>query len=290
MDIKDWVNLVNDEQLKFRQAIHAILLAVSRDENLAHTLIFKGGIIMSLVHAGDRYTSDLDATSLLGIDELTPERLETDLERQLKVAEIELNYGLAFKVHSVKPQPTKTYKNIQYPAYKVKIGYAQINDTREMERLNNKQSHNVLAIDISFNESVTLADTECLELREGRNVLHYSLEQLIAEKYRSLLQQIERNRTRRQDVFDIYQLLIKYKEHFNNSNTKQSVLNKLKKCSQGKKIDDLLHQEGILEEQIKKMALDDFETLELEIDLEKMSISPEEMFDVVSDYFQSLPW
>ena len=38
------------------------------------------------------------------------------------------------------------------------------------------------------------------------------------------------------------------------------------------------------------MALGDFETLELEIDLEKIGVSPEDMFNVVSDYFRSLPW
>lgn len=290
MNITDWVNIESSEETTFRKIIHTILLAVSRDKNLSHTLVFKGGIIMSLVYAGNRFTSDLDATSLLSMDELSPEKLETDLEKQLKASEIELNYGLAFKVHSVKPQPAKTYKEIKFPSYKVTVGYAKTDNNKEMGRLRNKQSHNTITIDISFNESVTVADTECLELKEGRNILCYSLEQLIAEKYRSLLQQVKRNRTRRQDVFDIYQLLVKYKEHFNDSNTKESVLNKLKKCSQGKEIDGFLHQEGIFDERIKQMALGDFETLELEIDLEKIGVSPEDMFNVVSDYFRSLPW
>lgn len=288
MNIKEWVNSAkNADDTKFRKAIHLILLAISKDKNLSHTLVLKGGIVMSLVYGGERYTSDLDASSLSPIDKLTPEQLEKDLTRYLKGAEIEVGYGLVFNIHSIKPQP-KVYKDAKYPAYKVKIGVAQQDNKREMAKLLEKQSSFIIEIDISFNESVMINDTECFALASNRNILCYSLEQIIAEKYRSLLQQPVRNRYRRQDVYDIYHLLNTYHEHFYQDTVKIKVLDILKKCSQGKNIDEYLHQNGIYDKKIREMALKDFDTLDLEVDLNKIDANV--LFDAIADYFHSLPW
>lgn len=288
MDIKAWVNSPKDEEdRRFRKAIHLVLLAISKDKQLSHTLIIKGGIVMSLVYGGSRYTSDLDASSLETIDDLTPERLEKDLNRYLKVAEIEVGYGLAFNIHSIKPQPRR-YQEAQYPAYKVKIGFAQQNNPSEMQRLRSKQSPSVIDIDISFNELLTVSDTEYIELNANRSILCYSLSQIIAEKYRSLLQQPVRNRNRRQDVYDIYHLLTDYADYFAKETTKHDVLEKLKRSAIGKNIDGYLHSEGILAPEIKTMALKDFDTLKLEINITQ--IDPHQMFDEISAYYQALPW
>lgn len=42
-----------------------------------------------------------------------------------------------------------------------------------------------------------------MELTDNATLLAYSLNDLIAEKYRAILEQVERNRERRQDVFDL---------------------------------------------------------------------------------------
>ena len=105
-----------------------------------------------------------------------------------------------------------------------------------MQRLANKQSASTVDIDISFNEVITLDDTECIELSEGRNILCYSLAQIMGEKYRSLLQQPVRNRNRRQDVYDIHHLLTEYADYFSKEEVKQDVLNKLKNVLKGKKL------------------------------------------------------
>lgn len=56
--IEEWIDQANGKNEKdFRQVIHMILVAISRDKNLSHTLVIKGGIVMSLVYGGDRYTS-----------------------------------------------------------------------------------------------------------------------------------------------------------------------------------------------------------------------------------------
>lgn len=43
------------------------------------------------------------------------------------------------------------------------------------------------------------------------------------------------------------------------------------------------------DEEIKTFSLKDFHTLSLEIDVD-MEIPPEDMYTVVQDYFESLPW
>lgn len=288
MDITAWVSASKDEDdRRFRKAIHLVLLAISKDSKLSHSLIIKGGIVMSLVYGGLRYTSDLDASSLATIDDLTPEKLEKDLNRYLKAAEIEVGYGLAFNIHSIKPQP-RQYLEAQYPAYKVKIGFAHQNRPSEMQRLDKKQSPSIIDIDISFNEPLTPADIERIELNQDRSILCYSLAQIIAEKYRSLLQQPVRNRNRRQDVYDIHHLLVDYADYYNRIETKQAVLEKLLRSAEGKNIDKYLNQQGILAEDIKAMALKDFDTLDLEIDVK--TIDPNQMFDKISEYYQALPW
>ena len=74
-----------------------------------------------------------------------------------------------------------------------------------MQRLLAKQSPNVVEIDHSYNEAVL--DVEVLKLTDGDQLQLYSLVNLMAEKFRSLLQQPSRQRNRRQDVYDLSLLL-----------------------------------------------------------------------------------
>lgn len=288
MDIKEWVDIPQDYSTKkFRKVIHLILLAISKNKNFCEKLVIKGGIVMSLVYESERHTTDLDITSMQGIKELTPEKLESDLMRYLKVAEIEVGYGLAFEIHSIKPQPKK-YMDSSYPAYKVRLGFARQDNPQEMERLRRKAAHSIVEIDVSFNEPIAEEDTSSIKLAENCNILSYNLEQIVAEKYRSLLQQTIRNRNRRQDVYDIYYLLDVHKDHLKTNKSKSLVLNKLIKSSRNRNIEKYLHQNGILDEDIRQRSLQDFSTLALEIDISE--IDPDSMFEEISKYFCSLPW
>jgi hypothetical protein len=80
-----------------------------------------------------------------------------------------------------------------------------------MKRLESNQSPSVISIDFSFNEKTY--DFDFLSLDGGDNddnVKTYSLTDLMAEKYRSVLQQKVRERNREQDIYDINYLLGKY--------------------------------------------------------------------------------
>lgn len=287
--IEEWIGQADGKNEKdFRQVIHMILVAISRDKNLSHTLVIKGGIVMSLVYGGDRYTSDLDASSLDKPSDLTMDKLNTVLSRQLKAVIATSEYNLDCKIHSIKPKPSKkSFPNASFPAYKVKIGYADKSQPSEMKQLASSNAPRTVEVDISFNEPVTVEDIDAFQLNKKQNVLYYNLEQIMAEKFRSVLQQPVRRRNRRQDVFDLHHLLQEYEDHFRNIETKGLVLEKLIKSSMGRDLDAYLHQKGMLDPEVRKRSLEDISTLEQEVEVKE---NIETMYYIVSDYFQSLPW
>lgn len=288
-NIEEWINRAeNHDQKVFRQVIHLILLAISRDDSLSQTLIIKGGIVLSLAYGSDRYTTDLDLSSLDNMEKLSKEDLEAKLSKNIKAVVALSDYKLELIVQSIKYLPKDPTK-VKFPAYKAKIGYADSTNHGALKRLEAKQSPNIVELDISFNEGVSVSDTENFHLVGRRNVLCYTLEQLMAEKYRSILQQTVRNRNRRQDIFDIYYLLGQEADILCTKNSRETILEKLFKSSKGKGIEKHLKREGMRDEDIKFRSLSDFDTLLLEIDID-IEQSPEDMYQVVQDYFEALPW
>ena len=54
--IQDWINQSN-ERVPFRQAVHTILVAITRSEALTTSMVMKGGILLALGYESTRYTS-----------------------------------------------------------------------------------------------------------------------------------------------------------------------------------------------------------------------------------------
>jgi len=77
---------------------------------------------------------------------------------------------------------------------KLKIAYAR-RGTNEERALNEGSASTVIDVDISFNEP--LIHVQVLELAGGQELYAYGVIDLVAEKYRALLQQVPRNRYRR---------------------------------------------------------------------------------------------
>lgn len=121
----------------------------------------------------------------------------------LVYAEDRLPYATACRLQSHKVQPkgeNKTHQNLS-----LNIGFADRGDASAMSRLEAGMSAHVVEVDYSFNEAVF--DVEVLELDGGATIHSYTLNNVLAEKMRSLLQQPIRKRNRRQDVYDIWLLL-----------------------------------------------------------------------------------
>ena len=100
-NIEEWIDRAeNDDEKKFRQAIHLILLAVSRDKVLSQNLVIKGGIVLSLAYGSERYTTDLDLSALDNMEVLSKEELELKLGRQITAVVALSDYNLKLLVHS----------------------------------------------------------------------------------------------------------------------------------------------------------------------------------------------
>ncbi|MFN5657904.1 MAG: nucleotidyl transferase AbiEii/AbiGii toxin family protein, partial [Pseudanabaena sp.] len=144
------------------------------------------------------------------------------------------------------------------------------------------QSPNTISIDYSLNEATPNIEDLKLNLEEG--ILAYSLTDLIAEKYRSLLQQVSRNRNRRQDVYDINLLV----ERFGDINDfeRSKILNSLIIKSKAREISPDIN--SFEDPDLKSRAQKDYHTLKDEIESELPDF--DDLFQKVSDFYRSLPW
>ncbi|WP_353572906.1 nucleotidyl transferase AbiEii/AbiGii toxin family protein, partial [Candidatus Albibeggiatoa sp. nov. BB20] len=140
-----------------------------------------------------------------------------------------------------------------------------------------------ISIDYSLNEATPNVETLRLNLEES--VLAYSLTDLIAEKYRSLLQQVPRNRTRRQDVYDLNLLIRELGNHINGIE-KSKILDCLISKSRAREIEPNLN--SFDDPELKSRAQEYYQTLKNEIEGELPDF--DEMFKEVSKFYKSLPW
>ena len=145
-----------------------------------------------------------------------------------------------------------------------------------------QQKTDIVPIDLSFNEPTNPQRIDILIIGEGIELDAYSPAEVIAEKYRALLQQILRNRRRRQDVYDIDFLLGSYDFDVDLKVTIHATL--VEKC----------HSRGIAPDinsldnpEIRAGAGGEWATIELET-----GALPEfdHCFESVRQFYRQLPW
>jgi len=96
--------------------------------------------------------------------------------------------------------PKNRFPDVTSPALQIKIGYVD-RSSRQHEQLLKGEASSVIAMDITFNE--TIEEIQILRISDENTLLAYSLIDMIAEKYRALLQQPSRDRYRKQDIYDL---------------------------------------------------------------------------------------
>lgn len=280
-NIIDWVeDAPNAKNKAFRQAVQTILSAIASDKDLKASMILKGGILLAIRYSSHRYTKDLDFSTdkKLG-KEITQESVCKTLDSSLSQMVEQLDYDLDCRVQSSKQNPRDP--DATFPSLKMKIGYAY-KGSPSHKRLLTKQSPDTISIDYSLNESIPNIEDLRINLEDG--ILAYSLTDLIAEKYRSLLQQVSRNRTRRQDVYDL-NLLIEKLDDIDGAE-KSKILSSLITKSEARKIYPEVH--SFDEPELKARAQKDYLTLEDEVS-EKLP-NFDEIFDKVAAFYRALPW
>lgn len=280
-DIRKWVQEAETADKKeFRAAIHTILSAIASDNNLRANMVLKGGILLAIRYLSHRYTKDIDFSSAKNLVDINPEKVVEALNLNLAMMAEALDYDLDCKVQTCEVRPVNV-ENPTFPSIKMKIGYAY-KGTKKHKRLMSNQCPTIISIDYNLNEPIPNIDS--LKLETGDELLVYSLTDLIAEKYRSLLQQVDRNRNRRQDVFDLCHVV----GLFNNMDPmeKRKILESLMEKSKSRDIIPTVTSIDLPE--VRERAEAEYHTLTDEVD----GVLPDfdESFDTVIKFYKSLPW
>lgn len=279
IDISQWVEAEDKSTREFRQAIHTFLLAISNSKELRTKMIMKGAILLAIEFHGNRYTKDIDFSTSEKAAEANIDRILAELSQGLVIAVDSLPYDLNCKIQSWEMRPSA--KEATFPTLQIKIGYAY-KGSKKHERLIQQKCPTVLAVDYSFNESNVEIDT--LELTSGIQVKAYSLADLVAEKFRAILQQSERDRFRRQDPYDIY--CLKKEGFLENNDLRPRILESLILKSLSRNIE--AKQSSMRDKEIIRRARREYPTLADEI---KEELPPfEEVYETAREYYETLPW
>lgn len=281
--LAEWVEQAKADPVKYleRQITEILLHAIGITGALKDSLVLKGGILMSIVHGSFRQTGDVDFTAVVD-PEPYAQLLKGTLDRALPRAAADLGYtDVACAVQRFDYRPRKEgFAEKEAPALQISIGYAK-SGTTDAERLMAGRSTRILQLDISFKEKVLHTEQVTIEQPDVR-IRAYAVEEIIAEKLRAILQQVERNRSRRQDMFDIRWLIERY---LPDDEAKGLVLEAFLAKSEVRGIQPTI--ESLDSQEIKERSAREWVTMELEIGGKLPDF--EETYRIVRDFYRSLP-
>ena len=175
-----------------------ILVCISRDTKLSAGLVFKGGNALRFVYQNPRSTVDLDFTVATGDIPDSADGLRGLFDTALLWAH--RRFYVKAKCQRVKRNPQKS--TATRPTYRVNIGYQLPSDVY-FNSFEDRNVSTVVPLEISFADLVCEDQCYFPEEHSEPAVRVCTLEDIVAEKLRALLQQPIRNRYRWQDVFDI---------------------------------------------------------------------------------------
>jgi hypothetical protein len=286
LPIVAWVQAAKADPVAYRnrQVTHILLSAVGLTPELKEIMLLKGGALMMLGFNSPRGTQDVDFTVMAD-----PEPFASELEAYLNPALLRsaatLGYAdLLCRVQKVKRRPRPAmFEAATGPALSITVAHAR-RGTSEERRLADGQAVAVLQVDLSFKEPVLNAAEARLE-KPAVTIRTYALEEVVAEKFRALLQQPERNRARRQDVFDLAWLVKTAASSFDEE-VRGRILTALREKSAARGITPTIA--SIDNPEVAQRASSEWDTLktELESDLPPF----EEAFATTRALYLSLPW
>jgi predicted nucleotidyltransferase component of viral defense system len=280
LSLAQWVASSTEEQRGFREAVHIILTAIGKSADLSSRMVMKGGLLMAIRYDSTRFTRDIDFSTLEKHRQADEVTLLAELDEQLVWANDHLSYDTICLRQNAKLNPKSP--GASFPTLQISIGYAPRSNPSHVRRLQAKQSSTKVQIDYSFDEAVF--DIEILALEAGEQLKAYSLTNLLAEKYRALLQQPVRRRARRQDVFDIHILL-----------TRCAALSELEQARLLRQIIDsckarniVATQAAMTDAQVREMAQAEYYGLANEIDeaLPDFDLA----YAAIQVFYEGLPW
>ena len=280
-NIREWVE-ADPDQAAFRQAVHTILTAISGTPYLQTSMIMKGGVLLALGYSSSRYTQDIDFSTEVRLPEFDQEIFKSRLDEGLVFASASLGYGLDCLIQGIEQKPAR--EDASFPTIQTRIGYAHKSKPSEHRRLLARQATKVIKLDYSLNEP--FGDVELYELEDGNEIRTYGLVELIAEKFRALLQQQVRNRMRGQDVYDLYHLFTIHPDLVVKDEIKHKILERLIEKSESRNLP--VSAESLSNADIRRRTEEDYQKRYSEIE---EGLPPfETLYERVEEYYRSLPW
>lgn len=278
IDLFNWVETASGD-VDQNRVVHILLHGIGSSDGLRTTMIMKGGNLLGIRYSSSRYTGDVDFSTAQKFQDFGQDAFEKELNEVLIAAAGELGYTLRCWVQKTKVQPNAKGT---YPTLQVKIGYANLENPAEVKFVGRGISPKVLKIDYSFNEATY--NHEIIKLSNESSIIAYSIVDMVAEKIRSVLQQVVRDRNREQDIYDLWYLFTNYPF---DAAQKDEILSSLVKKSEGKGVDAYLHGAALAEPEIKERSSEKYGALS---DTVKELPAFEDAYGMVKTFFESLPW
>jgi predicted nucleotidyltransferase component of viral defense system len=176
------------------------LRAIGDSRELSSILVFKGGNALDFLWSANRSTKDLDFSTKDSA--MTGEHLRKLLDRTLLVAKTKL--AIHARVQTIERQPPGDDRH--FASFFLKIAFALADQIPLQNKIANQQDcPQVVPIDVSLHESI--CESIAIDIEATHPILVSTLEDIVAEKLRALLQQSIRNRHRSQDLLDIAVIL-----------------------------------------------------------------------------------
>jgi predicted nucleotidyltransferase component of viral defense system len=282
-DLEKWISDADADprQQLIRRVIRIILNGIAHSTELRELMVIKGGVLLATAYNTGRHTIDVDFSTRMLVKDIDIDRLCQKLDQSIESGSQMLDESLVCRVQSHKLQPPSL--DSTFPTLRIRIGYAQ-RGSKAFARLAAGASPQVVIVDLSFNEDP--GDPVSLKI-DGHGVLKaYSLESQIAEKFRALIQQQERyrGRIRRQDAFDIYQVL--QQGHFVLLAHQLALLEKIVRSCRSRDIE--VDKHSLATPEVRQRAAREYDQLRVEIDGELPDFN--QVFDRVSQFYSELPW
>ena len=281
VNIAAWVALASPNRRAFREAVHVTLSAIGSSRELSSQMIMKGGILLAIRYQNSRFTRDIDFSTREKYATGKEDRIATTIREALIVTGERLGYDTVCRLQGHELRPPQA-REPTFPTLKMKVGYASQSNHRAFARLRAGASADLVELDFSFNEAVLHVDQ--ISLSDGGELIVYSFLNVVAEKFRSLIQQPTRNRNRRQDVYDLHYVLTRCAK-FTDDERRDLLLTLIQSCEER---EVSATQSTLDAPAIRSMAEAEYATLA--DDIEGSLPNFDEAFAIVREFYLALPW
>lgn len=241
----------------------------------------KGGILLALGYESTRFTRDIDFSTEQTLNEFNAKDFIARFAAALVESVDKLQYDIDCRVQGWKQQPPR--EDATFPTIQIKVGYANRTNRGAHRRLMRGGAVHIVRIDFSLNEP--RGDPELFEIEDGQSIQIYSFHDLVAEKFRAVLQQEVRNRKRRQDIYDLH-LLLKGNTTIASEETNSKILNSLLEKAVARGL--AVHRESMRNPEIIRRSREEYELLEYEIEGPLPDF--DEAYEFVRLFYETLPW